>query len=146
MMRQRIVSKEVARQIVTELDMAANAIFKAHGFEATQARWTYGDIFKATFQSSPVELGKGGVNLNSLEAQDWGAYASLYDLPEDALGDTVRLGGRTFTIVGLNMKARKSPVMLRAEDGKTFKAQTDSVKRALNIAKLTAAGSASKAS
>ncbi len=47
-------------------------------------------------------------------------YANLFGLKPDAFGKTFTNSGRTFTIAGLNLKARKRPVLATADDGKSY--------------------------
>ncbi len=46
--------------------------------------------------------------------------ASLLGLAPDSFGHTFKSGARTFTIAGLNLRARKRPVICTGDDGKTY--------------------------
>ena len=58
--------------------------------------------------------------------------AKWFDLDPADLGKVVHAYGDTFTIVGLNTRARKNPVIIRrVKDGKTFKGRVADINRAL---------------
>jgi len=59
-------------------------------------------------------------------AEDWKKYAHIYDLDVAWLGREFPSDGKTFTIVGLDTKKRKYPV-IATRDGKRYKFPTDVV-------------------
>ena len=54
-------------------------------------------------------------------AKDYRTYQSMYDLPEDMLGATIRIQGEDFTVDGFLPKKRKNNIQItRVSDGKGF--------------------------
>ena len=52
-------------------------------------------------------------------------YAVMYGVKEDALGGQFKVQGKTYTITGLNPKARKNVILLEDEDGRKCHCGTD---------------------
>jgi hypothetical protein len=68
------------------------------------------------------------------DKHQWEQYACLYDVPVDAFGKVITVAGTEFKIVGLDGKARKSPIKLaRVKDNKPFQCSADAIRRALAI-------------
>jgi len=63
-------------------------------------------------------------------AEDWEKYAHVYDLDVTWLGKQFPSNGKTFTIVGLDTKKRKYPVIASCGD-KQYKFPTGVVKRGM---------------
>ena len=126
-MTDRIVSRATCTLLGNEIEAAIDPIFAKHGFERGKTTRNYGEFFGIKIQATPIGAPKPAEN-------DFTRYASLFDLPADALGKQVRLGSRLFTITGLNTRAPKNPVMLKGDDGKSYKAPAESVKRGLVLA------------
>ena len=65
--------------------------------------------------------------------------ATVLGLPTDCYGKVVILRREAYTIEGVNLRARKYPVMVRrVSDGKTYKWADGAVLRALNEAEVAA--------
>lgn len=120
MTRTRTVDRATCQKIGAEIEAAIDPILARHGFERGKTTRNYGEYFGMRFQATPIGAEKP-------QESDWKHFASLFGLPEDALGKTIQMGGRTFTITGLNTRARRMPVMLADESGKSFKAPAESV-------------------
>lgn len=53
--------------------------------------------------------------------QTFNLFCTSYGLQKEHLGKTVQLDGKGYSIVGLNRKSAKYPIMTMREDGKLFK-------------------------
>lgn len=70
-------------------------------------------------------------------ATAWANSHFLFSLPKDGLGRKFKSGGKEYTIVGLNPKAGRYPVMAE-RDGKTYKFNDDDVRAVLERAAAVA--------
>jgi hypothetical protein len=121
------VDRATCQMLGRELEQAIDEVLKRHGFERGRTNRTYGEYFGLKIQATRIGAEKP-------EASDWKRYAPLFNLPEDAIGKTISMGGRQFEISGLNTRAPKNPVMLREiNSGKSFKAPASSVLFALRM-------------
>ena len=120
----RTVDRATCQRLGAEIEAAIDPILERHGFKRGKTSRAYGEYFQIKVQATPV-------GADTPEASNWKQLASLYGLPEDALGKEISLGGQTMKIVGLNTRARRTPVMLEASNGKSYKAPAESVQRAL---------------
>jgi hypothetical protein len=120
------VDRVTCQMLGKALEAAIDPVLKAHGFERGKTSRTYGEYFGLRIQATRIGAAKP-------EENDWKRFAPLFNLPEDAIGKEISLGGRQFTITGLNTRAPKNPVML-AEVGsqRKFKAPAASVSMALS--------------
>lgn len=124
----RVVDRATCQMLGAEIEKAIDPILAAHGFERTKTSRNFGDYFGLKIQAVPVGAEKP-------QETDWNRYASLFDLPADGLGKTVTLGGKAMTIVGLNTRARRMPVMLKDASGRSFKAPAEGVAAMLRVAR-----------
>lgn len=82
---------------------------------------------EVTFKLKANVIGDGGV-VKTREAQAWDFYASQHGLSHLAVGDTVQLQGKTFTIAGYNTRARKSPIKITDSNGRGYKCSVEMIK------------------
>lgn len=62
-------------------------------------------------------------------AAAWKRYCAGYGLPADGVGKTfTSFSGKKYTVRGINTKAAKYPVVVRGEDGKSYKFTVGEVK------------------
>jgi len=114
------ISRQFAAMVTEEIAEAARAILQKHGLEMAPTRSKYGAEYQLTLKASPVRLGLNGVNLASMEAQEWVATAYLYEITteqaEDALGKVVYSSPATgdCILVGYNGRKRKMPVIAQS--------------------------------
>jgi hypothetical protein len=83
-------------------------------------RSKFGAAYEISIKASPIRAGKNGVNLASMEAQEWVANAYLYEITEeqaqDALGQVIFSSPATgdCILIGLNGRKRKMPVIVQS--------------------------------
>ena len=124
-----VIEKNKALEITNEIKAAIDSIFKAHGMAAPQCKTTYGDFYKITIQASPLEVGPGGINLKSEEAQYYSRFGySVYRGAGDVVTLTAPLGtefrsgkGESYIFAGIAAKRRKYPIVgVHATTGETI--------------------------
>ena len=84
----------------------------------------------ATFKIEGATIGSGGV-ANTRERDNFKLYASMYGLKDTDLDKQITYAGKRFTIIGLNTRRQKYPIVARREDGKTLLLTVEGVKSAL---------------
>ena len=122
------VSRDLSAKVTAEIAEAARAILQKHGLEMAPTRSKYGAEYQLTLKASPLRLGKNGVNLASMEAQEWQVYAtSMYGLTakqaQDALGEIIysTQGNGDLILIGFNGRKRKNPVIGKSlKNGNTY--------------------------
>lgn len=121
------VSRDLSAKVTAEIAEAARAILQKHGLEMAPTRSKYGAEYQLTLKASPLRLGKNGVNLASMEAQEWLANAYLYGLTaeqaQDALGEIIysTQGNGDLILIGYNGRKRKNPVIGKSlTNGNTY--------------------------
>ena len=111
------VERDKASEITAEIKAAIEDIFRKHGMAEPTCRTGYGDVYQLKIESSPVELGAGGVNLKSQEAQyytkfGFGDVVSGKAVTLTApLGTTFESRGETYVFGGIAAKRRKYPIV-----------------------------------
>jgi|688.fasta_scaffold254698_4 hypothetical protein len=119
-----LVDKQTAQAVTAEIQAAMQEILAKHGMEQGKVSIKYGEIFKVTFEATPVALNENGVNVNTPEAQSWlylGEYRGFAN-PASVLGTTFTMNGKTFKFVGFNERAPRMPVVaVDVKDGKQYK-------------------------
>ena len=130
-----LISRALAVTVQKEIGDAARAIFEKHGLEFAGVRASYGDDLNVKVTGHLVQLDESGVNRADPEVVAYERYADVFRLPKDGIGKTFRSNGHTFTVAGLNPKARSMPVIATREDGKKFKFAAENVSLFLNAAR-----------
>lgn len=126
-MTTRNVERAAALAITREIESAVNEVLERHGLTKGRCRTTYGDIYKVAIEATPV-------GAPTKEAQAFTLYEFDHKLPAAALGATIKLGTKSFTITGYSPRSPRRPITLQGvADGKTYKAPTDQVRRALAL-------------
>ena len=121
-MPEHIVSRHKALTITAQIEKAVADILKEHGFDAPKTKTTYGDRYVLRLETTPVEEGEGGINLNSPEAQEFNLHAPFLNVSADALGKEFKYLGEEYILVGFVSRRPKYPfVARRVSDGKTYK-------------------------
>jgi hypothetical protein len=111
------LDKPTVRAIEERLNVALRAVLQEFGLEGRMAGGRFDDA-TATLK---IEI-KAPEAAQKSAADDWARWAQIYDLPADAVGKPVHIGGRFFTVVGINAKARviTRRILIRDSAGKTF--------------------------
>jgi len=94
-----------------------------------------GGKFSDTCLTAKVEIaekGSSGEVLNR-EATELRDYAESYNLPKDAYGKKVRVGQVEYTLIGINSRCWKAPLLGKRADGKVYKLTIDLVRAALGL-------------
>ena len=122
------VSRATAIAVTRDIEAAIAEVLAKHGLTAGRTSTRYGENYKVSIEANAI----GAL---APEANDWKRYASSFGLPTDALGEKFVSGGRTFCITGLNLRARRMPVLATdVATGKPYKFAAESVRRALPAA------------
>ena len=67
--------------------------------------------------------------------KEWYVHCRFYDLAPEDFGETIVMGGETFTITGLNLKSKRNAVELkRVRDGKMYRSTSTAVRVAFRLA------------
>ncbi len=112
-----------------DINEALKAIGKKYGLHLHAGNGTYNsEVF--TLKLACTTLGEGGV-VETPEAKEFKANATLYGMKPDDLGKTVTIYGRGFEIAGLKPKSRNCITGKCVNSGKGFKLPLAEVKRSL---------------
>jgi hypothetical protein len=113
------ISKESLKQLRDDIDAALKAVGDKHGVALRAGNASY-TATNATFK---LEV-----------STSFNRFCTLYGFKPENLGATFQNRGVTFTLIGLDRKSRKYPVLARnAKDGKTYKFDTRRVLTALGL-------------
>ena len=85
------------------------------------------DGTSATIKVGASAIGEDGKIVDKA-AVEFEKYCDLVGLKPDDLGKPVVVGGKSFVVSGLNMKAKKYPVIARAPSGKSYKLSAAAVR------------------
>ncbi len=121
----RATSKAIAAEAVEAL----MAVADKYGCEVQRGNASF-DSTSTKIQFAFSEIGEDGIVMTR-EAETFKEVAHMYGLQPDDLGKQFTSRGHTFTITGMNTRARKMPIQATREDGATYKFGADMVKRAL---------------
>lgn len=119
---------KMVRMVVDNILKLHKADFEKAGITISTGSATFGDV-DASMKLKILDLDSSGKAVD-LRAKQWNTYAELYGMKKEWLGKLVMLSGRPFTIVGLDMKKRKNPVIIESM-GKTYITTMDVVIRQL---------------
>ncbi len=115
------ITKANVKDIRAELDKHLRRASKKLGIQIKFGSVSYSDSTFSAKLTGTIEGGK------SREAEVYEYNRKVLSLPR--LGRKFTSGGKKFTIVGLNNRAKKNPVMLEDADGKTYRASIETVIR-----------------
>ncbi len=118
--------KPSIKAIRVAMDAALAKVSKEYGIKIStgNARFSSDEV---TFKVKANVIGTGGV-VKTKEAQAWDLYAKHEGLGHLNVGDTIQLQGKSFTIVGYNTRARKSPINIQDANGRGYKCSVQMVK------------------
>ena len=125
------VTKDKAREITQEIEVAVKAIFEKHELQPSKIRSKYGDGYQVSIQADAIEMNDSGVNLASTESQVWISIGKQYGFenPASVLGAEFVQNGKPFRFLGMNPNASRFPLVAKnLKDGKTYKLTVGSLK------------------
>lgn len=105
------------RDIRTDIDAALKAVGEKYGVTLTTGKCTYADEH-AKFQVNLATIGGDG-NARTKQSDDYLRFASLRGWNPDLLFQQIKWGDRTMTVIGAYPR-RKSPILVRAQDGAQY--------------------------
>jgi len=115
--------KLIADDIMEALKAVAakhNIVFSYKGGNFTASNCTY--------KVEAAVVGESGA-VASREYEQYKQYCNMYNLKPEWLDQTFKLAGDTFTIIGLNPRKHKNPVLCKkASNGKTYIFTPDDVR------------------
>lgn len=126
------MDRKKCKELRAELETALKALGEKLGLSISVGSGT----FTATCLTLKVELaepGEDGVVMDRA-AREWPLVAPYFGLPAWALGKTFVVQGKTFTVKGVNRRARTMPILADGQNGKTYKFSPASVLAALKNA------------
>lgn len=118
-----LVNKEQAIAINSEIEKAVLEILKKHNLQVGKIRTKYGDEYSFSINAVPLKLNESGVNVNSLEAQNWAVVGSSYGFenPEAVLGVIFTANKKEYKFTGVNTRKEKFPVTaIEVSSGKSY--------------------------
>ena len=125
-----IMTKEQFNALRSEMESALSTIAEKYNCDVSIGNIKYDDINTDIV----VSLRSKGADGKSADQLNFEKYCNQYGfLPED-YGFTFTDGGKTFTFVGFNPKARKNFCLLRCGD-KTFVSAPDGIKVRIAMSK-----------
>jgi len=114
------MDRETTKMLMKELGVAATEIARKHGMEVK----INGATFGSTFMKPRIEFLAKDEKGRSKEEREWDMFAESLGLDKNLLGK--QFNGKT--IIGLDMKKRKYPVILMSLRGNRYKTSVSSVK------------------
>lgn len=106
------VSKATAIAVSKEIQEAITAIFTKHNLTQSKISTKYGTNYSVKIEANAVNLNDAGVNVCSIEAQQWIAVGKDYGFenPAGQLGQVVRWNSKDMRFDGINVNKSKFPI------------------------------------
>lgn len=124
------ITKQQLTRIMDAVDKAFREALEAEGLERVKMSGKYGDIGSITLKFQGVEMNENGVNEASELAQNFIVNSRWFDIPADALGQTISYLGTEYQIIGMRPRARKAPIIVkRVSDAKLYGLPTEVVSK-----------------
>ena len=121
------LTKPLLRQFRTVLERHLQAAAEELGVSISLGNARY-SAAQATFKFDINTIGEDGEVFDKY-AEDFKTYAKLFDLEPEHLGKEFYANRDRYVITGLNMRAKKFPVLAKSlNSGKTYKFAADIVK------------------
>lgn len=124
------MDRQICKAIAAAAEMALADVAKGFGLHVKRGTANF-DSTSAKIQMVFSEISEDGTVMTR-EAEAFKDNADMYGLRPEDLGEKFDHKGHTFTITGLNARARKMPIQVTREDGRTFKFAALTVKRILH--------------
>jgi len=108
-----MIDKHTAIEIADELRTAAAEIYARYGLATPKIKTTYGSVLRISVESTKLERGEGGVNLQSEEAQYYTRYGFNTLSGEKLtapLGTRFSSSGKDYVFAGIAARRRKFPI------------------------------------
>jgi len=117
-----MITKDKARQVTEEIQIAVDAILKKHNLEKIKVSTTYGDSYAFKVQASEVTI-QNGVNVETPQAQMWRMLGRTYGFenPNEALGTTFAWNGKKFIFLGVTSRGNYPVIAKNSATKKDFK-------------------------
>jgi hypothetical protein len=116
------VSKKEAELIAKEIETAISEILKKHNLKTEKQSVKYGTAFQYKIDAVAVEL-VGGVNMASVEAQQWVTNAGwAFDVvnAEDVIGAEVSINKTTYKLGGCKINKTKPILLIDIKTNKEY--------------------------
>jgi hypothetical protein len=116
--------KQAIVKIQTELDHAIAIVLNQHGYRSDRSSVTYeADGSRFNLRIAAVKIGAEG----DVAKREWDNSCWLHGLKPEHFGAAVRVNGMSGTICGIKSRAQKYPVLVKAENGKTYKVRVEDI-------------------
>ncbi len=126
------IDRSTCKEISADMLEALKAVALKHGVQFTYKSGNYSSS-SATFRIEAAIVGDGGI-AETADRRTFKQCARLFDLKEEWLDMSFRHGTDTFTIIGLNTRKSKNPVLAKsALNGKTYIFPTNTVKALMTV-------------
>lgn len=123
------ITKSELKNFRNDFDAAVKALEEKYGVTVQLGNITFSEMKFTSKMTVTNKETKSGVSAEQAEFND---LAPMYGFePSDYLKEFVQ-GGRTYTFVGFNPRAKKSPIKLRRDDGRGVKCSVNSLKFSLS--------------
>jgi len=131
------MDRQTSKAIAAEAVEALMAVADKYGCAVERGSASF-DTTSTKIQFAFSEIGEDGIAMTR-EAETFKQAAYMYGLKPEDLGKKFTSNGHTYTITGLNTRARKMPIQATREDGATYKFTADQVMRSLgrNVRKIS---------
>lgn len=113
------MDKATTKKLAEASAKALEAVASEYGVSVRYKSGNYSST-TASLKFEFSDIGDDGV-VQTRESEAFTQLAHVYGLKAEDLGATFESRGRTYTIVGLNGRARKMPIQATRDDGKSFK-------------------------
>ena len=127
-------NKPECRRVTEEVNKALAEVGRKLGINIQRSGNATYDNSTFRFKVECSLIGENG-EVRSREAEDFKRFASIYGLEPEHFGATFKTwDGSEYTITGLNMKARKRPIIAKNIQGKSYVFPASEVKAHLESA------------
>lgn len=109
-------NKQQFAEFRKDVEKALEEVAKKHNVNITAGKINYSDI---SFDLK-LEVKKVEVNGKSFEQAEFEKVCTLYGFTNEDYAKKAIYQGKEFSLVGFNLRKRKSPVMVKSSDGKGY--------------------------
>lgn len=124
------MDKQKAQQMRVFLEVALTGFEEHFGVAVKIGSIRYTDT-NASMRLEVSEVSENG-EVQSREVEDFKRFADAYGLSPEWLGEKFTVRGKTFTITGLNTRAKKYKIRAKDEAGNPYKFNELTVQRAMS--------------